>query len=140
MIGKSLYSQLIKNESKKINTIIGACCAFDPCYNKNNFSEEDIANMELLRNILTDNGNCDDVLNICESKKDKHCHKHKIEHDKYYTPTNIYRFNNQSFLDNYLGRSNINVTYLNKIQEEKREKTERILEKYNKCKRRGKCR
>jgi hypothetical protein len=135
---KSRYCQNIKSEYQKINKTVGICCAFDPCSNYNKYSEEDIENMELLRNILIDNGNCDEV--ICNNREKNNCRCEK-EHDKYYTPTNIYRFHNQNFVDNYLGCSNINVTYINKTLAERKAKIERILERYNnKCNKCRRCR
>ena len=118
----SLYNQIIKNESRKINVMTGVCCDFENC--------ESNENIKFLKNILIDNGSCGDK----KHKKYNCKNKHNIEN----TPTNIYRFKNQNFLDNYFGRSNINVTYINNAIIEKQAQIERILEKYSrKCK---KCR
>jgi len=135
---RSLYGQIIKNESKKINKTIGICCAFDPYLNLNcsHYSDEDIANIELLKKILTDNKYCDDV--IRGHNENHNTCRYEKEHDPYYTTTNIYRFHHQNFLNNYFGRSNINLTYINKKLENKKAQIDQILEKYSKkCK---KCR
>jgi len=128
MVEKSLYSQIIKNESRKVKTIAGVCCNFVSCSENENNSDDDRENIELLRNILIDNGNCGEK----KRRKHKNCREH--EHNRDNTPTNIYKFANQDFLDNYLGRSNIEESYINHDEAVRKAQIDRILEKYGrKC-------
>ena len=130
MIERSSYSKKIKREIQKVRTVTGICCDLP--------SSENNSDMELLRDILIDNGNCPEVIQNPNGYKNKCCCKK--EHDKYYTPTNIYKFQCQNFLDNYLGRSNINVAYINRTRAERKAKIDRILERYGrKCNKCGRC-
>jgi len=52
--------------------------------------------------------------------------------DEFIDHTNCYRFVNQSFCDNMMGKSNIDITNLNNNTAEKRIQIEQILKKYGK--------
>jgi len=135
----SRYRAIIKSEQRKVKTTAGLCCTRIGDRVKGN------DNIELLNQILRDNGNCisandkngDMVLDVLDINSSRYincnCSKRKNKNERNESKTNIYRFINQNFLDNALGNSNVIVSDIHRNNNfDKRMQIENILRRYNK--------
>jgi len=127
MINRSMYSQIMQNESRKIKAVSGVLCDLDLSLDEEARIVElyDIAQRERIELYLQKRER--EYYRRC-----RYCggYEREVVYDYISdVPTNIYKFANQSFADNLSGRSNIDITNIHKNDAAKKSQLNRILER-----------